>query len=258
MNIVLLGSGNVATHLGRAFKMAGQTIVQVWSPTLENATELADSVAAQATADLEDINTNADIYIIAIKDDVIREVAMALKLEDKLIVHTSGTTGLEALSGCSERTGVLYPLQTFSKGKAVDFRSVPIAIEGSSEEVTESIRALADRLSEKVYVMSSEQRKTLHIAAVFASNFTNHLFAIAHELLREQNLDFNLVRPLIEETADKIRLNDPEKVQTGPAFRKDELTMQAHIDLLSDKPELQNIYRNLSQSIVNLHERSEG
>lgn len=258
MDIVILGSGNIATHLGRAFKMAGQNIVQVWSRNIDHAVELADMLAAEAISDMFDLNRSADLYIIAIKDIAIREVALQLKVDDKLVVHTSGSTGLSALDGASTKTAVFYPLQTFSKIKSLDFRQIPIAIEANSADTLLLIRAIADRLSEKVIEMSSEQRKTLHIAAVFACNFTNHLFALSKELLDEQNLDFGLLKPLIAETIDKIELNDPASVQTGPAIRDDQATIDIHLELLGNKPELSEIYYKLSQSIVNLYQRSQG
>lgn len=258
MNIVLLGSGNVATHLGRAFKMAGQTIVQVWSRDIDHARELADTLAAEAVAEIDDVDRSADLYIISVKDEAIQNVAANLRIGDKLIVHTSGSTGLEVLAVASSRIGVFYPLQTFSKSKAVDFRQIPIAIEANSPEDSAVIRAIADRLSEKVIELNSGERKTLHVAAVFACNFTNHLFAISQELLKANNLDFDLLRPLIAETAAKIQLNDPEKVQTGPAVRQDHETIHSHIEMLRGNPEIMEIYKQLSQSIVNLHQRSEG
>ncbi len=258
MNIVLLGSGNVATHLGRAFKMAGQTIVQVWSRDIDHARELADTLAAEAISAIDDVSHSADLYIISVKDEAIRPLAASLKVGDKLIVHTSGSTGLEALDGVSSRTGVFYPLQTFSKSKAVDFRQIPIAIEANTPEDSAVIRAIADRLSERVLELNSDERKTLHVAAVFACNFTNHLFAISQELLKANNLDFDLLRPLIAETANKIQLNDPEDVQTGPAVREDIETINSHVEMLRGNPELMEIYTKLSQSIVNLHTRSEG
>ncbi len=258
MNIVLLGSGNVATHLGRAFKMAGQSIVQVWSRDIEHAKELADTLASEAISDMDDINRSADLYIIAVKDDAISEVGSKLKIGDKLIVHTSGSTPLQALDGVSAHTGVFYPLQTFSKNKAVDFRQVPIAIEASNPEDLASIRAIADRLSERVTELSSTQRKALHVAAVFACNFTNHLFAISQRLLEAENLDFDLVRPLIAETADKVQLYDPETVQTGPALREDTEIINSHLEMLQDKPELEELYKKLSQSIVNLSKQPRG
>ncbi len=258
MNIVLLGSGNVATHLGRAFKMAGQSIVQVWSRDITNARELADTLATEAVSDISDLNRSADLYIIAVNDEAIRKIASELNLGDNLIVHTSGSTALDALGDISSRIGVFYPLQTFSKSKAVDFRQIPIAIEGNTAEVTLVIRSIADRLSEKVIELSSDQRKALHVAAVFACNFTNHLFALSQELLGEHRLDFDLLRPLIAETANKIQLNDPVSVQTGPAIRDDQETINAHLELLRENSELRELYTKISQSIVNLHQRSHG
>lgn len=258
MDIVLLGSGKVATQLGRAFKMAGQTIVQVWSRNIEHAKELADTVASEAISDIDDINQSADMYIIAVKDNAIRELALTLNIGDKLIVHTSGSTSIHALDGVSSHTGVFYPLQTFSRNKAVDFRSVPIAIEASSPEDLAAIRAIADRLSERVIELSSAQRKTLHVAAVFACNFTNHLMAISQELLEAESLEFDLLRPLIAETAEKVQLSDPETVQSGPAIRGESEIINSHLKMLEEKPELQELYKLLSQSIVNLHKQPRG
>jgi predicted short-subunit dehydrogenase-like oxidoreductase (DUF2520 family) len=258
MNIVLVGSGNVATQLGRAFKMAGQDIVQVWSRNIDHARELADTLASEPISDLFDLDRNADLYIISVKDEAIKQLALELKVADKLIVHTSGSTGIDILEGTSSKIGVFYPLQTFSKVKSIDFRQIPIAIEGNTPEVTSIIHAIADRLSEKVIELSSEQRKALHVAAVFACNFTNHLYALSQELLTGQNLDFDLLRPLITETASKVQLNDPITMQTGPALRGDQSTVNAHLDLLNGKPELKELYQKLSQSIVNLQERSQG
>lgn len=258
MNIVILGSGNIATHLGRAFKMAGQDISQVWSRDISHASSLADTLAAEAIDNMFDLDRSADLFIIAVKDEAIREIALELKLSDQLLVHTSGSTGLTALEGASTKIGVFYPLQTFSKIKSVDFRQIPIIIEANSPEVLLSIRAIADRLSEKVIELNSEQRKTLHVAAVFACNFTNHLFGLAQELLEEKGLDYELLKPLIEETLSKIEMNDPVSVQTGPAIREDQATIHAHLELLKHNPSLSELYTKLSQSIVNLHKRSHG
>ncbi len=258
MNIVILGSGNVATHLGRAFKMAGQNIAQVWSRNIAHASLLADTLAAEPIDNMFDLDRNADLYILAVKDEAIRELALQLKLDNNLIVHTSGSTGISALEGASSKIGVFYPLQTFSKIKSVDFRQIPILIEANTPEVLTSIRATADRLSEKVIELDSEQRKTLHVAAVFACNFTNHLFGLAQELLEDKGLDFELLKPLIQETLSKIEMNNPVSVQTGPAIREDQTTMQMHMDLLKNNPALSDLYTKLSQSIVNLHKRSQG
>lgn len=256
MKIVLLGSGNVATHLGRSFKMAGQDIVQVYSRDPQNAHQLADSLGADTVENLSDITKNADLYIIAVKDDAIRRVALTLSLSDQLVIHTSGSTDLNVLDGVSERTGVFYPLQTFSKLKAIDFRQIPITIEGNSEEVTSTLRGIADRLSEKVIELNSIQRQTLHTAAVFACNFTNHMYTLAAELLKTQNLDFDLLRPLIAETAFKIQLNDPADMQTGPAVREDFNTLDKQKELLAHDASVLELFEKISQSIINYHKQS--
>lgn len=248
-----MGSGNVATHLGRAFKMAGQNIAQVWSRTPENAYELADSLGAKSVQNLAEITTKADLYILAVKDDAIREVAEKLSLQDQLVVHTSGSTDLDVLQGISERIGVFYPLQTFSKSKAVDFRQIPIAVEGNNPEVALAIHAIADRLSERVIDLDSNQRRILHVGAVLACNFTNHMYVLAEQLLKDGGLDFNLLRPLIAETALKIQLEDPAIVQTGPAIRHDQNIIDRHLELLKNNLELQELYAKLSQSIINYH-----
>jgi predicted short-subunit dehydrogenase-like oxidoreductase (DUF2520 family) len=258
MNIVIIGSGNVATHLGRAFKMAGQNISQIYSRNITHARTLADTLAAEPIDNMFDLDRSADLFIIAVKDEAIRELALELKLSDQLLVHTSGSTGLSALEATSTKIGVFYPLQTLSKIKSIDFRQIPIIIEANAPEVLTTIRAIADRLSEKVIELNSEQRKTLHVAAVFACNFTNHLFGLAKELLDEKGLDYGLLKPLIEETLSKIETNEPAFVQTGPAIREDQATIQAHLELLKNNPALSDLYTKLSQSIVNLHKRSQG
>lgn len=253
MKIVIIGSGNVATHLGRAFQMAGQNVIQVWSREEENAKTLADSLGAETCVSLSDITPEADLYIIAVKDSFIKEVAKELTLTDQLIVHTSGSSDLDVLNGVSTKTGVFYPLQTFSKGKAVDFRQIPIGVEGNTPEVTQIIRSIGDRLSENVIELNTENRRKIHIAAVFACNFTNHLWAISKELLKDTGLTFDLLKPLIAETAAKIQNNNPIEVQTGPAARNDDEIIQIHQILLQDNPALSDIYEKLTLSIINFN-----
>lgn len=258
MNIVILGSGNVATHLGRAFKMSGHNISQVWSRNLMNAGKLAYDLAAEPINDLFDLDHSADLFIIAVKDEGIRDLALKLKINNQLLLHTSGSIPLQALEGASTRTGVFYPLQTFSKIKSVDFRQIPILIEANTPEVLSLIRTLADRLTEKVIEVNSEERKVMHIAAVFACNFTNHMVGLAKELLEGKGLNYELLKPLIKETFSKIEGNDPVSVQTGPAVREDHAIIQAHLELLKSQPDLLDLYSKISQSIVNLHMRSQG
>ena len=252
MNIVLLGSGKVATQIGKALHNAGIPVAQVYSPTLEHAQTLAMQVHAKAISELAELTKNADVYIISVKDDAILGLVDQLDLGDKLVLHTSGSTAMDVLKTASTHYGVLYPLQTFSFDKAVDFSQVPIAVEASSPEIAKQLEALAHKLSPKIIQMTSEQRLVLHIAAVFACNFSNHLYAIAEQLLESKGISFDYLRPLIAETAAKVQQALPSEVQTGPAIRKDEKILQKHLDFLKEQPQLQEIYRLLSQSIVNL------
>lgn len=252
MNIVLLGSGRVATQIGKALHNAGIPVAQVYSPTLAHAQTLALQVHAKAISELAELTKNADVYIISVKDDAILGLVDQLDLGDKLVLHTSGSTAMDVLKTASTHYGVLYPLQTFSFDKTVDFSQVPIAVEASSPEIAKQLEALAHKLSPKIIQMTSEQRFVLHIAAVFACNFSNHLYAIAEQLLESKGISFDYLRPLIAETAAKVQQALPSEVQTGPAIRKDEKILQKHLDFLKEQPPLQEIYRLLSQSIVNL------
>jgi predicted short-subunit dehydrogenase-like oxidoreductase (DUF2520 family) len=252
MEVVLLGSGKVATQVGKELHNAGILVAQVYSPTLAHAQTLALQVHAKAITDLAELTKNADVYIISVNDDAILSLVEHLDLADKIVLHTSGSTAMDVLKAASTNYGVLYPLQTFSFDKAVDFSQVPIAVEASSPEVLKQVEALAHKLSPKIVQMSSEQRLVLHIAAVFACNFSNHVYAIAQQLVESKGISFDYLRPLIAETAAKVQQVLPSEVQTGPAIRKDEKILQKHLDFLKDQPQLQEIYRLLSQSIVNL------
>jgi predicted short-subunit dehydrogenase-like oxidoreductase (DUF2520 family) len=252
MRITLIGSGNVATHLGAAFKNAGHWIVQVYSRNEQNAALLAYHIGAEAIADLESINPETDIFIIATIDDAIAGIAEQLAKYDTLIVHTSGATDLYTLLAFTDQAGVFYPLQTFSKTKEVNFRTVPLCIEGADETITSTLKGLAQTISNNVYLISSAQRKTLHLAAVFAGNFPNYLYGAAQELLSAQNIQFDLLRPLILETAEKVQQQFPADMQTGPAVRNDGKTMENHLQQLQGKPELEQLYRLLSQGIIKM------
>ena len=252
MRITLIGSGNVATHLAAAFKNAGHNIVQIYSRTLQNAALLAYHVKAEAIDDLQAINPQTDLFVIAVKDDVIGPIAQQLAKYGYPIVHTSGATDLYALLAFADNVGVFYPLQTFSKTKEVDFRNVPLCLESTDTALAKTLQELAQTVSNKVYFIDSDKRKALHLAAVFACNFPNYLYNIAQEILAKQDIDFELLRPLILETAEKVQQNLPADVQTGPAIRNDEITMQNHLQLLIDEPQLQQLYNLLSQGIIKL------
>ena len=250
MRISIIGSGNVATHLAAALKNAGHRLAQVYSRNMQNAALLAYHVGAEAIDDIGRINTETDMFIIAVNDDAIAATAAQLAIYSKLIVHTSGAAGLQVITAFSPKAGVFYPLQTFSKTREINFKEVPLCIEGADEEINGVLEELARSISNNVYRVNSVQRKVLHLAAVFACNFTNHLYTIAQQLLADDNMSFDLLRPLIAETADKIKHNLPAADQTGPAIRNDAQTMQTHLQMLNDKPALKELYERISQDII--------
>jgi len=250
MRISIIGSGNVATQLAAAFKNAGHRIVQVYSPNMQNAALLAYHVGAEAIDNLSQVSPDTDLFIISVKDDVIGSIAEKLAKHDRLIAHTSGATDLQALLKFTPKAGVFYPLQTLSKNKEVDFLTVPLCIEGTDENITTQLVDLARTISNNVYRVNSAQRKILHLAAVFACNFPNYLYNVAQQLLAENEMGFEMLRPLILETAQKVQTHLPAEVQTGPAIRNDENTMAVHLQMLETKPELKTIYELLSQDII--------
>lgn len=252
MRITIIGSGNVATHLGAAFRNAGHVIVQVYSRDMQNAALLAYHIKAEAIDDLQHINADTDLFIIAVKDDVIGDIAKELDKFDKPVAHTSGATSVAVLTQYTAKAGVFYPLQTFSKTKEVNFNTVPLCIEGANEQITRQLEGLAQTMSQSVYRIDSEKRKILHLAAVFACNFPNYLYYAAGSILDKHSLDFNMLRPLIIETAEKVQEHLPQNVQTGPASRNDEKTMAEHLKLLQDNAGLQHVYTLLSQMIIKM------
>lgn len=248
MKIVCIGSGNVATHMANAFKENEADVIQVWSKDPENAAALAFETGAQTISDLKDIDLNADLYLIAVKDDAIPKITRFLKAVNGLVVHTSGATDMEVLSGI-KNYGVFYPLQTFSKSEPIDFIRVPLCLEANTEENMSRLQLAAMKLSPLIYEVNSEKRKILHLAGVFACNFVNHMYRLSQQIVEKQGLDFEILRPLIMETAVKAQHALPQDVQTGPAIRNDKQTISRHEELLQKSPHLQEIYRILSNSI---------
>ena len=249
LKIVILGTGNLAKHLYTAFIKANAVdIVQVVG---RNQKELEQfSMHSTLSNDFAFI-ADADVYLIAVKDDAITEVSQHLLKKKGIVAHTSGALGLKAIQ--PENKGVFYPLQTFTKGKTVDFGSIPVCIEAEEKESLETLRTLANSISENVHHIDSEQRKKLHLAAVFVNNFTNYLFSIGEELCLEEGLSFDLLKPLIMETADKIQAMSPKEAQTGPARRNDTKSMDSHLKLLNKKEHIA-LYKLLSQAIKQAHE----
>ncbi len=246
--IVLFGTGNVATHLFEAYKNSEDfEIIQVYNHASKSLQPFKDKVAI--TTDLNKISP-ADIYILALKDDTLAEVCFRMKDTDVLVLHTSGAVPLKVLNKFKHH-GVFYPLQTFSKNKKVDFSKIPICIETNNQEDNQLIHDLASGISEKVFDISSEQRKSLHVAAVFVSNFVNFLYTEGESICKENKVPFEILHPLILETATKALNISPKDAQTGPAIRKDQDVISSHLELLNK--EQQELYSLLTQSIQNLH-----
>lgn len=254
-SIVFIGAGNLAVNLAKALYRKGFRIAQVYSRTEESALTLAREVEADHTTELSDVVNDAELYIVSLRDDAFVELLPRIAQGKKraLLVHTAGSIPMNVWEGHAGRYGVFYPMQTFSKQREVDFREIPFFIEAGSPEDTELLKKIAGALSAKVYDATSEQRKSLHLAAVFTCNFTNHLYALAAELLEKYHLPFDVMLPLIDETARKVHTLPPHDAQTGPAVRYDENVMNHHLSLLSDSPELQEIYKLMSKSIHEHH-----
>lgn len=251
MKIVLIGAGNVATHLGVALQRVGYSVVQVYSRTEESASALGAKLSVDYTVCIEEIRRDVDLYIVAVKDAVLQQLASALVKgrEQALFVHTAGSMPMDLWKGLVERYGVLYPMQTFSKQREVDFHAVPFFIEASASEELERLHTVATRLSPKVYEATSCQRKHLHLAAVFACNFANHMYALSSHILEKQGIPFEVMLPLIEETAGKVHRLPPVQAQTGPAVRYDENVMSRHLDMLAEEVPLRDLYEKISKSI---------
>lgn len=237
--ITLIGAGNVATHLGKAIKKAGHEVVQVYSHALSNAEVLAGQINALPTDNLNRIETTADVYIIVAKDDLIHEIFNQIKMERKVIAHTSGMTAIEGV-------GVFYPLQTFSKNRQLDFSKVPVFIESNQPELLK----LAESITTKVFEVTMHQRQALHLAAVFVNNFSNHMLATANNILGKEDLSFDYLKPLLEETIHKIEEMSPKQAQTGPAIRGDQKTIEQHLAVIKEKyPDFLDIYSAITNSI---------
>ncbi len=251
MHIVLIGAGNMGTHLGKALHQAGHKIVQVFSRTRPRAEKLAKLLGTSYTTQLHRISDEADLYIVAIHDDGIAGLAenLSSRLSDKLIVHTSGATASTVFDGYFERFGAFYPLQTMTVGKAVDFTTLPICIDAKKPADADGLFDLAKTLTPKVYRVTDEQRQMLHVAAVFVNNFSNHLYHIASDILQKENLDFDILKPLILETALKVQHAEPKDMQTGPAARGDQQVIERHLKYLEEFPEYKKVYEVISGGI---------
>ena len=251
MNIVCIGSGNIATHLSKAFFSLGHHISQIYSHTSANAKALAEVVMADSFTDnIHDLLVSADLYIIAVSDKALQQIVENLpnKLQG-LVVHTSGATDINVLDKF-ENYGVIYPPQSINKNIETDLAKIPFCIEANSEKNLDRLLGIMEEISSHNLPCSSHQRLALHISAVLVNNFTNSLYQIAYDILAEQNLSFDLLKPIISETAEKIKNHIPKDVQTGPAIRNDQITINKHLQFLSNSKDISKIYQDLTEFII--------
>lgn len=253
MKIVLIGAGNLATHLGKALHAAGHDMVQVFSRTMQSAETLASLLDAEPLTDMAQVRDDADVYIFSVKDSALEQLISQLcGGEKKVFLHTAGSMPMSVFREKALHYGVLYPMQTFSKQREVDFSIIPCFIEANDEFALKQIEGLAGRISSRVYRLSSEDRKYLHLSAVFACNFANHCYAASQKLLQQHGIPFDVMLPLIDETAAKVHGMTPKEAQTGPAVRYDENVIGKQIQLLENQPYFQKIYDCMSKSIHEL------
>ncbi len=245
--IVIIGSGNLAQHLIMAFAKSKEIeITQVFSRKKETVASLLDS--NKITDDFNNL-AKADLYILAVSDDAIAKVSSQLPFENRLVVHTSGSVSMNSLDN-KNRKGIFYPLQTFTKGKTVDFRQIPLCLESKEDSDFNLLEQVANSISNIVFKSDEKQRKALHVAAVFVNNFVNEMYRIGNEICEENKISFEILKPLILETVNKVMTLSPKEAQTGPAKRNDQQTIEAHLSFLSNKNHTK-IYKILTQSIQN-------
>lgn len=275
MKIVLIGAGNLATQLGKALHAAGHDMVQVFSRTMQSAETLASLLDAEPLTDIAQVRDDADVYIFSVKDSaLVQLVAQLCRHEadglgedgavnalrkakkgehERVFLHTAGSMPMSVFKGMAQHYGVLYPMQTFSKQREVDFSIIPCFVEANDEFAQKQIEGMAREISGRVYQLSSEDRKYLHLSAVFACNFANHCYAISQELLEEHGIPFDVMLPLINETAAKVHEMKPKNAQTGPAVRYDENVIDKQSKLLENHPHFKKVYDSMSKSIHGLN-----
>jgi len=248
--IVLIGAGNVANHLCIELIKSDLNLCQIYSRTEESAKNLGEKTGIAYTSNIDDIYKDCNIYIFCIKDGVLMDFLSKLNLNrNAILLHTSGSLPISIFENYSINYGSIYPLQTFSKQRELNFKNIPICVEGSNKKVEDIILNISKKLSSDVRIMNFSARKKLHLSAVFACNFVNSMYCMADELLKEDGISFDILYPLIQETAKKVTEMSPKDAQTGPAVRYDKNIMNAHKELLSDKPELRELYDTMSKLI---------
>ena len=249
--ITLIGAGKLATNLAFSLKKKGFTILQVYNRSREPGMKLAEKVSTSYIDDLRNLSGNADLYALAVSDAALDEVSPRIRLRDQLVIHFSGTAEIGLLKDSSENYGVLYPPQTFTLQESAGFLNIPLCIEANNSESEEKLASFAATFSDKIFRVNSGQRRTIHLSAIFAGNFTNFMYSIAEDLLAGNGLTMTLLEPIIEKTKANAMQNNIFRFQTGPAIREDLGIIKTHLELLSEKPEFREIYRLLSECIIN-------
>ena len=257
MKVTIIGTGNVATVLGRKIAQAGHEIVEVVGRNREAAQQLALVLNAPGSANIGTINRTSEVYLIAVSDDAIPVIAGQLSLGSRLVVHTAGSVSKEVLKNCSENYGVIYPLQTLKK-EAEALPVIPLLIDGNNRQAAVSISRLLANWSDNVTVMNDSDRLKLHVAAVVMNNFTNHLLSLTKQYCDAEGLEFNLLYPLIDQTVEQLKDNNPDKLQTGPAVRGDVSTIEKHLSILESHHSFRRLYDFMSNSIADYYNGETG
>lgn len=250
MRISFIGSGNVATHLALAMYNRGHQIEQIWSRTPEHASLLASRVEAEPITTFDEIRKTANLFIIAVTDNALPEVAQNLDLEGTVVLHTSGATPIDVLKSCSSCYGAVWSPQSFVRDVALEYSELPFCIEGSDVLTEDAIAEIMGMISPHIYRTTFEQRQYLHLSSVFVNNFPNALYAVAQKICRDRDIPFEILHPLIVTTAKNVAWGDVRYQMTGPAVRGDSRTIDAHLELLSHEPNLQDLYEHLTRTII--------
>lgn len=253
LQVSIIGAGKVATHLAHGLKKHNVRIGEIYSRKLDDARVLCKHIPKASAVDSLDFSSSSSaLFLVAVKDSAIEEIAGKIQLPSvSHIAHTSGTTSIDLLAASGDKYGIFYPLQTFADDHVVDFSEIPLLIDGNNQETKDMLMQLGNTLSSRVSLATDSERQRLHVAAVFASNFTNRMLAAAEEILKGTNLDLEVLKPLMIQTIDNVFKQGPDQALTGPAVRNDTSTINKHLDLLHSYPQLQEIYKNLTEKIIN-------
>ena len=249
MKIAVIGSGNIATFFSLQMHQAGLEIIQIVSKTELHAKELANHFNCPFTNNIDELSQDADVYLFAVRDDILLDYAKTMNLHGKLVVHTAGSITLENLSTMSAFRACIWCMYSIQKKVFPTQQNIPLIVNATDNYSLERVSALARTISSSIYLLPDQQKSMAHLAAVFANNFTNHLFTLAQHLLEQENIQFELLIPIIQNTVDKLSISLPKNNQTGPAIRHDEKTIEAHAQLLENSPKLSAIYQLLTASI---------